>query len=552
MAKLRRTISKLYFYCPVMILVITVFAAIVRLKYYGYGSDASGMLESIHILLDTGEAVFFHFPPGFGILAYPLYLLTGNIPFSGVLLSFLSYLVLLFCVFRLSKLVELNSFQSYVIVAIVALNPGMFTETNNGLSEVVYSCLLILTALLLTKFFHTTKPLLVSLLIGLTLGFTYLIRAEVLIVVMLLIGLILQFNKQYSLLKKLQYSSVILVIVVGVVFAYSSYLKHVSGDLAITGKTDDVFFNYGGWVDKQAIQTFKVDISINDDETTLAYIIKNPTVFILRMAYNMMDLIATILMSIWYVLIPFCCLVLYQILNDKVNLTKSLNRFFRDTSSIKILTTIIFIICILPVFSLIVFYIGDRFVIPSSVAISMLIGLFAVYICVDQREKICLFLVSVVFLSIWNPYSILRDNGFGITDRFHGKVFSISNAFLDKQWSVPYRHAIEWISSNHDINNSITLAGQKKGQTMLGFINPKQIRSKNGHFVQLKSNSSEKEISEVLEKDVSFVILNKNYVDKTVFSNHILGNVNYTNDIQICHYDENIGYVILAKKELCK
>ena len=54
-----------------VLLLSVIFFSFLRLLDYGYGADSAGMLEQIHILKESGIYTSTHFPPGFGLLAYP-------------------------------------------------------------------------------------------------------------------------------------------------------------------------------------------------------------------------------------------------------------------------------------------------------------------------------------------------------------------------------------------------------------------------------------------------------------------------------------------------
>jgi len=539
-------------YVPLCVALVVVILAALRLSDYGYGSDSAGMLEQIHTFLETGQYKTTHFPPGFGILAYPLYLVTENIPFSGVLLNYLCYLLILILTYSLSKSAGFSTFQSGFVVAVVALNPGVYTESNNGMSELVYAFLLVLVSFLTIKIITGEKWICKTILVGIVLSFTYLIRAEVLVVALLVVCIFLFLHIGVSIKRRLLQAVIVALMVVSTAFLYSSYLHSITGDIAVTGKTDDVFFNYGGQVDRLALLVFSVDLDIQSSNKVLDYIIKNPIVFLLRMIFNTMDLIATLLMSLWYVLIPFICGFIWSVAQPRNSLKQIVSDVLRVQRQHMMLIGVIALVVVLPVFSLVLFFIADRFVLPASVGASLILGLSTVYLLRRNERALIVLLVFSVLLSILNPYDFLRSNGMGITDIFHGRVFSLSNAHKNAQWSIPYRDSMNWVRINLTLDDDVVIAGSKKGGTMLAFLDPQKTKISNGKFIQLPENLTATVIVETLAQGVDLVVLNDNYVDQKLFRSFLVKEKTVGTKTEVCHADAEKGFIILALPGNCK
>jgi len=537
-------------FSQLVVLSISILAAF-RLPEYGYGSDSANMLEQIHVLVDTGKYTNTHFPPGFGILAYPFYLLTGSIPFSGVLLSYIAFLSILLVVYKISKLASLSSFEAWFVTAVVALNPGIFSQVNNGMSEVVYSALLMSLAYFIFKYSSSEKWFFSSIIIGFILSYAYLIRAEVLIVYVIIMFLI-AINLNVKLSTRTIQVCIISIMVLGTTALYVAYLKYITGDVAITGKTGDVFFNYGGWVDRKVLRNLSIDLTIYKETEVLAYILSNPIVFMLRMFYNLADLIATLLMAVWYIVLPFFLSLIYYFCTSKKSMKAFLLSIFNLARERKVLVIIVFSVVTLPVFSLIIFYIGERFVIPSSVGVALIFALVLVYVFRESKRTLNALLLLVTIFSVYNPYDLLRAKGLGFSDSFHAEVFSMSNSYRFKQWSLPYKHAANWMKINLSYDIPVTVSAPNKGQTILGFLDVSKTTHTNGKFIPLPDEINRDSISKVFDQGVDFVVLSRNYVDSSIFKEYSKGKDLGKYRLEVCKISQAEGYIILALNGNCK
>ena len=533
----------------------------IRLWDYGYGSDSAGMLEQIHDFLGSGQYDAIHFPPGFGILAYPFYLITDSIPFSGVLLSYTSYLWVVVCSYLLCRLCQLNIAPSMLVAFIVGLNPILYTQSNVALSEVLYAAQLFLVAYLFLKLWYCPdKSGRIAFGIGLVFSISYLMRAEVLgCIGISLLAWILS-AQGWSLKRRLKPVIIILGLVVITVGVYAGYLYSKLDIITITGKTDDVFFNYGGSMDERIATRFGLP-DINPSDTVFGYVLKNPVVFLLRLIYNTADMTVKLFSILSYVLIPGAAMGMIMWLRKRKTTSA---RLAGGASGLPVYAgpLSVFVVVVMPMIFLLPFYLTDRFLVPYSAGLSFIFG-YGLAVFFRARWQILLLALMVGISAIWHPYSWLPKGKIAYHHievtaldflGLYSNAFSIRSAHAKEHASLPYKKAATWLSQHVSLNKDIKIGSQKKGHVILAFLNPRQPRNQNGMYLNLWGKNEAQMLSDiesVLKAHVDYVVLNRHYTRGALLEDVLNASTKAERQIDLCHYREQDGYMIIALIDAC-
>ena len=356
---------------------------------------------------------------------------------------------------------KLGITKSLFVSLVVSLNPLLYTQSNIGYSEVVYTSLLFFLSYLFLKLWRNWVSIVFcSLLIGIVFSISYLIRAEVLACVVISLFFLVLMKRDQAILKRLSIVHIIVAIVFSTLSIYVWYLNNKLGYVAISGKTDDVFFNYGGRVDA-LIRGIISSIEIVPKDTVLEYIVSNPLVFIWRMFFNGWDIVITLFSTLTYIILPALGFMLFSLFQKNSQQTKSyfLSYSFSNNQK-KVLSALLWVV-VTPVVILLPFYIADRFMLPYSAGVCFILALFLVNNIKTQIQMI----VCTIFIgtcSLFHPFSLYNNGYIPLLSSFYSTTYSLSQAHSIKHFSLPYRKAAEWLSNNISFDGNINIAGPKK------------------------------------------------------------------------------------------
>ena len=226
-----------------------------------FGADTAGLILPAHNWLAGdgytkwgGEVLETQLPPGIGILAYPFYLLSGSIEYSGSILSVTSYVVLIPLIYFASRRC-LGRFAGGVASLFVAALPALWLRAIAPVSEGVFTLFLVGIFFLAIEYLERGRlSLLLSMVLGFLLGFGTLIRPEMFFVAILggaiLGGRSLLAVRQPIDGKRFDRSMlisplIIILMFLAVLTPYVSFLYEQFGYFTFTGKSGPVV----GWME---------------------------------------------------------------------------------------------------------------------------------------------------------------------------------------------------------------------------------------------------------------------------------------------------------------
>ncbi len=173
------------------------------------------------------------FPPGYGIISYPFYLLIGDFEWTGALVSFGAYLVLIGLVYGISQFLYHD--DSALLASFwVAIAPVILWHSYQALSDLVYAVIYIsIYALFLHIVIHR-NTFFRSLSLGFLCGMLYLTRPEGLAVGgLVFLGLMVRAWQQKA---NVQWMGIFLLPWLVLVGAYILFLHDAEGQWTISGK----------------------------------------------------------------------------------------------------------------------------------------------------------------------------------------------------------------------------------------------------------------------------------------------------------------------------
>ena len=171
------TITPARFLIPLM-LVAALMNGYLMIRNPNMGGDALWFHSSFHNLMagngwtnDYGALV----EPGYGMLSYPFYLLFGNIELSGMLVSALSYLLMIPTTYFTADF--LFGKRSAMLAAwLIAFWPALLSFSYVNLSDTAFAFFALLAFAVYTRIVLERSTLLRSVVLGLTLSMAYLLR----------------------------------------------------------------------------------------------------------------------------------------------------------------------------------------------------------------------------------------------------------------------------------------------------------------------------------------------------------------------------------------
>jgi len=171
--------------CPKNFLaVLLILAAIINvflmIRNPNIGNDALWFHSAFHNLIAGKGWGNIYLPwhivePGYGMLSYPFYLLTDNIELSGMLVSAISYLLIIPTAFYAARfLFGLRS--ALYASALIAIWPALISFSYVSLSDVAFAFFLLLSFNFYIKILIDDNSLFRGAMLGFTLGMAYLLR----------------------------------------------------------------------------------------------------------------------------------------------------------------------------------------------------------------------------------------------------------------------------------------------------------------------------------------------------------------------------------------
>ena len=298
------------------------------LKNPNIGSDSLSYLLPVHDLVAgdwramarSGALVF---PPGLGLLAYPFYLLTDDIPLSGMLVSFCSYLLAVPVVYLIGRQ-ALDGRAGLLAAFLTASNPYLLKFSYQNYADAAFTLFFLLSFLGFLRIWLEGPTLGRHARLGLAWGMAYLLRPEATLIAFLgLACLALRpwlvrrepGGRPWARLGGPALAAALFLLLSG---PYVLYLHHYTGQWSFSGKFWPTLTTYSQiYLGEPAYQEPAGLAGQGNLARALAYAQSRPGLFLRRLHLNAVNIARTLLQMAWPALAPLALLVLAHFIRGR-------------------------------------------------------------------------------------------------------------------------------------------------------------------------------------------------------------------------------------------
>jgi hypothetical protein len=442
--------------------------------------------------------------PGYGLLSYFVYLLIRGltqldvrsaIPLSGMLVSLLSYLLIIPLVFVTTKRL-FDRESAYVATFLIAFEYGLISLSYVTLSESVYSLFLVFSFYLFLRIIiEDNKSILLYFIIGITLGFSYLIRPEGFVVslVCFLVLFIKALKNREKRVKMLGLVAIFVIAFSCMATPYVLFTHEHTGHYSVSPKGVSSFTGGGLEAVKGGERPYT---------TALDYIKKSKTDFIKRTSIKLTYEIYFILKHLYLVGILF---LLYALLTLPFSYRKQEQKTICITpkkDGIRVL--ICFLVFISPLFVLPFIHVTERYLIPYVIFLIILMSFgiveFSKKLAIrlsktfknEERTK-CLFIILIVALL------------------FSINIPSFAGAVTAEHGHLALREAGFWLDDNTENIEDIKILCPRKGHVALFYAGG--YERKWGESETISPDLKLEEVSQYMSKGrFDYLLLDNHYI----------------------------------------
>lgn len=477
-----------------------------------YGGDPTRYLEPIHALLAGGSYNQVALPPGLGLLSLVPFVFVRNIPLSGTLVAFASYLGILLLSYHIASSLKDPS-AGWFAAFTVGTTPFLLSFSNTPLSETPFTFFLLLVAWLTQSFDRKQHPgYWHAVALGASMGMLYLIRPEgtlicILVVGFLMVRLIWARRKgsasSRNVMRKGRAILVVSVVCACISLPYVAFLYNQTGELTISGKSKGTFFEYAA----SATMSEEMRRQEKKASSILDYIEKNPYLFAMRVKYNVVSMLRSFYLVNWHVLLVLCVFILpLTILMGR----KALSGFDRSEFG----RASLLILFMMPLASYLMFFVTERFLIPYSVLFQILVAVLTATVIrsISQFKPVVLWCTAVTLVL------------FGLSSASHNVVrtFAPSSVLpmtllnvLSKEelGNREFTLAGEWLKENVSNPESIRMASPSKGHVALFFAGDVSRPSSEriDRWLNISGTSVEEGLASMRSHDTQYLVLDRSH-----------------------------------------
>jgi 4-amino-4-deoxy-L-arabinose transferase-like glycosyltransferase len=456
-------------------------------------------------------------PPGYGILSFVVFFIVSDIELSGMLVSLLSYILIIPTAYYLSKYLW-NGSTAILSSFFVMFYPQLLGLSYMTLSDVSFSFFFLLSLALFLKCFCEKSKLLFFIFLGFALGVSYLIRPEgflisilalSLLVVDAIIALLRSKTSKMEAIKAVIRPVAAIISFLLIIAPYILFLHHHTGQWTFSGKIavnlrvaeERVIAATSKGEQKQ--MTVSEHRSDGVKKNLLDYFIAEGRRFFIRVEQNIFLIVLSFLQSMFHY---FFLLSILWFLAPFI-LYRPLFTFKLNSRQKKIAVAFIVFLSPIPVITL--FFVESRFLLPYSLLLIMLFS-FAVNqfvnalseaINIRYRSMLIILVASVfIFLSLAaTPYKLLASS-------------SIYNT-LTSNYSQGVREAGIWFNKNIRLGSDPVIVHPRRGRILL-FYASGRASNFNGRFFDIHNrNAGLNEIVDFMSlKNADFLVLDEYYV----------------------------------------
>jgi len=440
------------------------------------------------------------FSPGYGLLAALPYLLIRDLEYAGMLVSALSYLFIVGCSFYIGMR-YFNETTGIIAGFFTAMFPMLVSSSYVPLADVPYTAFLISSIALSLKIqTDCSKKLLLSSILGGIMGFGCLIRPDLLLVALSVVGLLfiqgaVESYRQGQLSVKPFISGIMLAVAFFlVVLPYMIFLYQHTGNFTVSNKLG--LAAMGG-------SDVITDWNLNNAPNPIVYLYNH-----ISDTYNIIKRNAHILcfgflISMSFMTIPLGIVwIIYPFFADRKV------RDFIPAGEKFLPMALTFAVFILPLVPALLYSTGDRYVMPYFVLMIPLLSYLIVafltgVLGVLNKKKLSLFLLSVVFL--WAAWSAMP-----VPRLFDGFQWNIVKVLQNRHGHFVHRAAGLWFRDKGTAPEQLSIIAPSKAGVILFYASGKsEPKGRSYSFSGLKS--FEDVLKKMKDEHIEYLFIDKYY-----------------------------------------
>jgi 4-amino-4-deoxy-L-arabinose transferase-like glycosyltransferase len=491
-------------------------AAMSLLRCYsdpGFNSDALHHLMPIHNLIDgKGYTYRDHpdviIPPGYGIASYLAFLFVRDIEYSGVVISALSYILLIPLIYITTRF--LFSRETGLLAAWLTTFFPALVALSSSVGSDALSCLCILLG------FYTYLRLLqgaagpgFAVWLGSLLGFAYLVRPENFLISILAIGTLFIFwirdlqishrgDRTWALRKGI-IPILVVILFLAFVLPYVFFLKQHTGrwTLSTKGGINMLVGETSIEGPHHKIEGLDKMFASGSSINFLEYVRSQGWKYGVRVFRTALIESYTFVMQNFHAIVP---LILLWLAYPFVSARRLFNDWQLPLPPIRIITAFLVFLSPLPVYSL--FYIEPRYLVPSSLLILIPLSFLVVtflntMLASVGKQWMKSGIALLCFISIFSSIAV----GFlGYIPRVPPQLLPDSLYHcLTNPGNSGYRPAGEWLGKHVEGLNDVTLLNPGRPDVILFYASGKKDIPGRGVPVGLESTLPE--LASLLESD---------------------------------------------------
>ena len=467
-----------------MTLVCAVMSGYLLRENPNLGIDAIGYLLPWHNLMaGKGFTVFgkpeLSYSPGYGLVAYFVYFVCNDVVLSGMLVSFLSTLGIIWATYFLTK----NIFgrkPALLASFFTVISPHLLNYSYVTLTEALYCLVLLISMNLAFCIVRGQSTLKHFILLGMHTGFLFLVRPagfQIGILVLTALPVINLFdhwrehwNRRQLLQDIYKHSAAIMMFII-MTSPYLLFQYSKTGQFSLSRRYSAVLMIYGegvvdGW-DSKTMRERRENFAERDKkQSLLSYILRDVKKFAKRIAYNLLNEYLYVGSILFHTLAPFALLwIFFPLISESKGLLINYRLRWPDKHHIRI--GLIWLFFISPFASLLIFYVNDRFLLPYSMLLIPLVSAAIVrlvnVLSPGHARKI---LVAVCLVSLF----CVSSPAYLLTSKYNSlipKPESLANVFSNQNITTSMVWAGHWLKNNTEETNDLFIMAPRKAVVVL-------------------------------------------------------------------------------------
>jgi 4-amino-4-deoxy-L-arabinose transferase-like glycosyltransferase len=476
--------------------------------------DGIRYLLPIHNLM-SGKGYTFHsspmllMPPGYGLLSYIVYLFTRDIEVAGMLVPAISYIFLIPITYSIARSL-FGKKCAFLAAFFITFSPTIITYSYVTLSDLPFTLFFTMSFGVYVRILLTKSKFHEYVLLGILLGFSYLIRPEAFLIAVLGIVVLFIFSIVESRQSKnlnLIISPIIATLVfLIIIFPYLQFIHKNTGVWTFSTKTSYNLFigekvveglDYVDSLPSEHPEYFQPGYNLN----IFDYVQSRGWKFFTRIKTNARQEFFYVLRMTFHALAPLGFLwLLFPFLSNR----RLLPNMKLNTWSIRVVLS--FVIFLSPLLAILIFFITSRFLLPYLVLFFILLAFLIERFLVKLLESVnrnyfvkgvaIICLISLFSMSGYMPFSF-APSLYATLRTHHGHLGLRAAGF--------------WLRNNVQINDALTIITPRKGSVVLFYASGK--REPIGRSEFLFPDMTLEEVSNVVTSgQADYLILDNHFI----------------------------------------